>query len=170
MFTMNATNRAQTSILFILALGVLFLNSCNDDDFPKPLTPQEQLEKDQQLITDYLDEKGIDAEADSVYGIRYVIVAQGTGPNPTVEDTVDVDYTATRLWAEEPFDQGTDIVFPLKNLIPAWQILLPYLKEGGRMVMYVPSGYAYGPQYVGTLPPNSNLVFVVTLNDVVRAN
>lgn len=149
-------------MLFVIA-GFL-LSSCNGDK--ETISPTQQLELDQQKITDYLLENNITASEDSIYGIRYVIQTQGTGLRPTVNSTVNVDYSGTIMNEDTPFDQGDGVTFKLRNLIPAWQICLPYLKEGGSMTMYVPSGYAYGASAVGPIPANSILIFEIKLNNI----
>lgn len=151
-------------LLVLLVVGAI---SCKDDEIDV-VTPEEQLEIDQQIITDYLAENNITAEEDSVYGIRFVIHEQGMGDKPTPANEINVDYEGRFLKRSEVFDSGDSVAFPLENLIPAWQIVLPYLREGGNLTMYVPSGYGYGGRQIGPIPPNSRLEFDVTLNAIVE--
>jgi len=60
------------------------------------------------------------------------------------------------------FDSGT-ITYPLNNLIPGWQIVLPLIGEGGQIKILIPSSLGYGSSGSGSIPGNSPLYFDVSL-------
>ena len=151
-------------ILFVICLGVL--GGCIKDD--EVITDREQLEIDLAAIDIYLAENQINAAVDPS-GLRYVIHKPGTGISPALVDVVDVDYLGTLLTDGSEFDQNEDIQFQLNQLIEGWQIGFQLLKEGGEATLYIPSGLAYGRGSPGPgIPANSNLIFEVVLNRVVK--
>lgn len=62
---------------------------------------------------------------------------------------------------------GQPSTFPLAQLIPGWQSGLLGMKAGGTRRLYIPSAQAYGAQSPSAdIPPNSDLVFDITLVNV----
>ncbi|MDH5609861.1 MAG: FKBP-type peptidyl-prolyl cis-trans isomerase [Cyclobacteriaceae bacterium] len=147
---------------FFLLVTFGFLSGCKDPVVY--LSPVEQFEKDLTIIDDYLAKKGITPSIEPNSEIRYVIHNPGTGANPTATDKVNVTYKGQLIPSDEIFDQNTSgISFNLNNLITAWQITIPLLKEGGSMTIYAPSYYCYGPSGSGKIPANACLTFDIGL-------
>ncbi|GHN01463.1 hypothetical protein WSM22_29520 [Cytophagales bacterium WSM2-2] len=98
-------------------------------------------------------------------GIRYTSDNAGTGQSPTSVSTIDVTYTGKILKSDSLFaNVTTPVTINLKDQVPAWRIILPQLKTGSTVTMYVPSGYGYGGTSPSVkIPANSNLVYTVTL-------
>jgi FKBP-type peptidyl-prolyl cis-trans isomerase FkpA len=96
--------------------------------------------------------------------ILYQIISAGTGATPNSLSTINVTYVG-KLMNNTTFDSGT-ASFLLSSLIQSWQLMLPLIKEGGRIKFVTPSYYAYGCQVIGSIPSNSPLYFDVTLNSV----
>lgn len=149
---------ARNFYLSFAIVTIAFLSGCIDEPENPGQSSLKTLEADQQTIADYLTENEIIAEQDSIFGLYYVNTKEGTGASPNDSDRVNVDYSGTLLGSTDVFDSGDSIQFPLNGLIGGWRILMPYMKEGGEMKMYIPRGYAYNEDI---------LVFDVTLNDVV---
>ena len=141
----------------LVALGFF---GCSEDI----ISPQEQLERDIAEIDAYLEQEGIDAIEDPT-GLRYVINKPGSGPQPNLGSQVTTNYEG-RFFDGSVFDSGNNITFPVNGVIVGWQIMLPKMKRGEEVTVYIPSGLAYGPQGSGRIPPNSNLVFDIELLDV----
>lgn len=97
-------------------------------------------------------------------GMFYEIITPGTGKTPTVCNSVNVTYTGTQTNGAT-FDSRTT-TFGLSGVIAGWQIGIPLIKEGGHIRLYIPPSLGYGNQQAGTIPPNSVLIFDVTLNAV----
>lgn len=151
-------------IIGIIFIGIIAssTSSCGD----RELTTMEQLAKDIGLIDKYLADNNINAQEDPS-GLRYVIITEGTGPNPKLSNTVVVNYTGTFL--DGTYFDGTTVApatFKLSTLIAGWQIGFQLLPEGSSAVLYIPSGLGYGKTGSGPIPPNTNLIFEVDLIQV----
>lgn len=100
-------------------------------------------------------------------GFFYEITAAGTGTViPASCSAITVKYTGY-LTNGTKFDENiTGISFILGQLITGWQKGIPLIKKGGAINLYIPPSLGYGSNAVGSIPPNSNLVFVIQLIDV----
>lgn len=119
--------------------------------------------------------KKSDIATDSTYavtpsGLKYMILTEGKGKQPTAESSVTVHYTG-ELLNGDVFDssvsRGEPATFPLNRVIPGWTEGLQLMKEGGKAVFYIPSNLAYGP--AGAPPmigPDEDLIFTVELISV----
>lgn len=95
----------------------------------------------------------------------------GTGPAPTVRDTVTVNYTG-RLTNGQVFDSTRGrrpATFPLGQLVRAWQVAIPYMGIGDTIEIAVPAEMGYGARGAGPIPPNATLFFEIELLDVMVA-
>ena len=100
--------------------------------------------------------------------LKTEILAQGAGDAAVVEsDTVTVQYTgalaSTGVIFESSLDSGSPATFPLSGVISGWTKGIPGMKVGETRRLLIPSNMAYGESGNGTIPPNSDLVFDVTL-------
>ncbi|WP_425391301.1 FKBP-type peptidyl-prolyl cis-trans isomerase [Ekhidna sp.] len=149
------------SSVFVL----LFTVSCKDDE--TTLTEEQQLAADIELIDSYLASNNIDAQIHESE-IRYVVEKEGDGESPTAESSVIVKYQG-RLLDGTIFDLNTlGIHFDLSLLIESWKLILPEIKEGGKVTLYTPSKYGYGRNGNGLIPPNTVLIFEIELVSLVR--
>jgi len=117
------------------------------------------------FITNFLDcnEEAILTES----GLVYCPILEGSGKQPSVQNTVEVHYHGT-LTDGTVFDssvqRGQTISFPLSNVIKGWQEGLAMMKEGGKATLVIPSNLAYGDNGSGdTILPGATLVFEVEL-------
>ncbi|MDB5252637.1 MAG: hypothetical protein JWP27_1806 [Flaviaesturariibacter sp.] len=117
----------------------------------------------------YITNNSIQGAVQHCSGLFYTIDTLGTGEQPTPCSTVTIDYRGS-LTDGTVFDQTTSAsgpaTFPLGNLITAWRNGLPYLKTGGTMTLYIPPTLGYGTFSSGQIPPNSILIFKITLRGV----
>lgn len=126
-----------------------------------------QFDYENRLVDGYLLENELEGKIDSVYGLRYVIESAGDGVNyPKSTDNVNVDYKGYLLGSENTFDSNVKVNFDLSNLIQGWRILMPYVSEGGKIIMFIPSKYAYGTTGNSSIPGDATLMFEVTLNEI----
>jgi len=134
----------------------------------------EQAKIDDQLLTEYFAKNNIKAEK-TASGLYYVISTPGSGANPTPGQTVKVNYTGRTLDGNV-FDSNMDpkfqhvepLEFPIGQgrVIPGWDEGIALLKKGGKGVLYVPSGLAYGAHSPNpNIPDNAILMFDVELVD-----
>ncbi|RQH09969.1 FKBP-type peptidyl-prolyl cis-trans isomerase [Paraburkholderia dinghuensis] len=99
-------------------------------------------------------------------GVVVEHLKQGTGPQPTAEDIVRVNYRGTLANGTE-FDSsakhGGPATFPLGQVIPCWTQGVQKMRVGGKAKLTCPAATAYGDRAVGPIPPNSDLTFEVEL-------
>jgi FKBP-type peptidyl-prolyl cis-trans isomerase FkpA len=104
-------------------------------------------------------------------GVVVEHIAQGTGAQPTANDTVTVNYRGTLANGTE-FDSsakhGGPATFPLGGVIPCWTQGLQKMKVGGKAKLTCPASTAYGDQGIGPIPPNSDLTFEVELVGIAQ--
>ena len=148
-------------IFLLTCLVIVFASACN-----KKLSPEEQMEKDQEIITNYIKDNNLDAEKTSS-GLHYVITDLGTGNYPNSTSDVTVRYKGY-FTDGSVFDESDSegITFNLQQVIAGWTEGIPKLKEGGEGILLIPSALAYGPDGNSSIPPNSVLIFDVSLLDI----
>jgi FKBP-type peptidyl-prolyl cis-trans isomerase len=103
-------------------------------------------------------------------GLRFETLKPGTGAKPTTADLVLVTY-------EGHFADGTlfdaspqPTAFPVSGVVPGFAEALQLMQKGGRYRFWIPSVLAYGAEGVpGTIPPDAELEFIVTLIDMKPA-
>jgi FKBP-type peptidyl-prolyl cis-trans isomerase FklB len=103
-------------------------------------------------------------------GLQYVVLKEGTGKKPKLEDTVHCHYHGTLIDGtvfDSSVDRGTPIDFPLQGVIPGWTEVLQLMPEGSKWRVFIPSKLAYGqrgaPPKIG---PNETLIFEIELLQV----
>ena len=95
----------------------------------------------------------------------------GTGTTATQGRTVNVSYTG---WLYDPtkteskgaqFDSSSNFAFQLSagRVIAGWDQGVVGMRVGGMRRLVIPPNLGYGAQAVGTIPPNSTLVFDIML-------
>jgi FKBP-type peptidyl-prolyl cis-trans isomerase FklB len=104
--------------------------------------------------------------------IRYQVLKYGnpTGPHPTRNDTVQVNYEVTLkngTPVESTWLKGQPTTFKLNELIAAWQAVVPQMRPGDEWRVYVPAEFAYGDPGSGPIPGGSDLVFRIQLIAIV---
>lgn len=106
-------------------------------------------------------------------GLQWEVITEGTGPKPTLEDTVEVHYTGTLLDGtkfDSSYDRGEAAVFPLKRVIKAWQEGVQLMPVGSKYKLYCPADIAYGERGSRTIPSNAVLTFEVELISIKAPN
>jgi peptidylprolyl isomerase len=95
----------------------------------------------------------------------------GTGATVAATDSVTVNYIGVSCSTGKIFDSsyktGQPATFPLNGVIPGWSQGLVGMKVGGKRLLGIPSGLAYGAD--GSPPdiaPNEALWFVVEMKSV----
>jgi len=94
------------------------------------------------------------------------VKGDGTGPAPTLDDTVTVHYAGTLVDGtkfDSSYDRGEPATFPLRGLVPAWQLAIPYMGIGDTIEIAAPASLAYGPRGRGPIPGGATLLFTVEL-------
>lgn len=151
--------------VLIFLIPIFFLSdSCKKESGCKPLSPDVE---DPQIV-EYNIKNGVGAQKinNSIY---YKAIDSGYGVRPSRSSKVVVTYTA-KLLNNKVFDAATTPkTFTLTDVIEGWQIGLPLIKKGGKIVLIIPSVYAYGCNGNSNLnvPGDAVLVYEVTLLDVI---
>jgi len=92
----------------------------------------------------------------------------GTGPAVAVGNTVTVHYVGT-LQNGAQFDSsyasGRPFTFRVGvgQVITGWDQGVPGMQVGGKRRLTIPPSLGYGSQAVGSIPPNSTLIFEIDL-------
>ncbi|NCP00631.1 MAG: FKBP-type peptidyl-prolyl cis-trans isomerase, partial [Sphingomonadales bacterium] len=88
---------------------------------------------------------------------------------PTATDTALVKYEGT-LRDGTVFDANEQTPMPVGGVVPGFSEALQLMQKGGEYRIWIPSDLAYGEAAPGEqIPPNSLLIFDVTLLDFISA-
>ena len=63
-------------------------------------------------------------------------------------------------------DEGADVSFKLNSLIPGFSEAVRNMRVGESIIAYVPPELGYGSSDLGTIGPNSLLIFEITLKEI----
>ncbi|MGH7979297.1 MAG: FKBP-type peptidyl-prolyl cis-trans isomerase, partial [Limisphaerales bacterium] len=103
-------------------------------------------------------------------GLQYKVIKKGTGPTPTPNDMVTVNYQGTLVNGTEfdsSFKRGRPAEFPVTGVIRGWTEALEKMQVGSEWEIYVPSTLAYGPEgHPPIIQPDETLIFKVDLLDI----
>lgn len=105
-------------------------------------------------------------------GLKYIVLQEGTGVQPTATSKVKVHYTGS-LTDGKVFDssvqRGEPIEFGLNQVIKGWTEGVQLMKEGAKYKFYIPSNLGYGAREIpNVIPANSDLIFEVELLKVTN--
>jgi FKBP-type peptidyl-prolyl cis-trans isomerase len=99
-------------------------------------------------------------------GLQYKVVVMGDGAKPAASNKVTVHYRGTLLNGEEfdsSYSRNQPTSFQLDQVIPGWTEGLQLMPVGSKIMFYIPSTLAYGPNGGGPIGPDSTLIFEVEL-------
>lgn len=128
-----------------------------------------KIEEDQ-LLAKYIKDNNIAAAYDTLTGLYYQVIKEGTGAKPKKGNKVTVQYTG-HLLNGEIFDSSVERNEPFEfvlgqgYVIDGWDLGIPMIRKGEKGVLYIPSYLGYGEQRVGSIPAHSILIFEVELVD-----
>jgi len=156
--------------LLFFAVFTLLFSACKKSDSNTTTTvdPAVQAKIDDDKIVAYLAANKITAQKDAS-GLYYLIVNPGSGMAPTLKSTITVAYTGKLLSDGSTFQTKpsfTSVLGPNSSslgLIKGWQIGIPFIKPGGRIILYIPSALGYGTVPKEGIPSNSVLIFTIDL-------
>ncbi len=130
-------------LLIILPL-LIVLGSCG-----KKCNDEKQVNIDDSIILKFLSDKGITAQKHAS-GVYYQILNPGSG---------SIVYSANTT---QP------VSFKLGGVITGWQVGIPLIQKGGKIRLFIPSGFAYGCEGQGPIPANAVLDFDIELIDATN--
>jgi len=101
-------------------------------------------------------------------GLQQVNLVEGSGPAVKAGDTIKAHYVGLAWSTGQEFDASWDreetieVEVGAGNVIEGWDRGLVGMKKGGRRVLVIPPGQAYGEQgQPPAIGPNETLVFVI---------
>lgn len=104
-------------------------------------------------------------------GLQYRVVEEGTGPTPSLNDTVRCHYAGTLIDGTEfdsSYSRGQPAEFPVSGVIAGWTEALQMMAAGSKWEVFLPSEIAYGSRGAGgAIGPDEALVFTIELLDIV---
>lgn len=107
-------------------------------------------------------------------GLQYKVIKQGTGPKPTIADTVTCNYKGTLIDGKEfdsSYKRGEPATFPVRGVIKGWTEALQLMPVGSKFELYLPPDLAYGEHGAGAdIGPNETLIFEVELMSIKPAD
>ena len=137
-------------------------------------------EVDKVKYKDYIDQneaflvknKGKAGVTTTVSGLQYEVIKMGTGPKPTAQNTVKVNYVGTLIDGTE-FDSSVKrnepATFPVSGVIPGWTEALQLMPVGSKFKLCLPASIAYGAAGAGeVIKPYSTLIFEVELLEILK--
>lgn len=128
---------------------------------------EENLKAGQKFMAENKKKKGVKTLSS---GIQYQVIKEGSGPSPKASDSVVAHYRGTLIDGkvfDSSYDRNQPATFPLSNVIPGWQEVLPMMKVGSKWKVFIPSELAYGEHGAGgSIGPNETLIFDIELIDI----
>ncbi len=158
----------KTFAIALFSLGLLCSNAYAADDQSSPAV-KNKIEGEAFLAANKT-KPGVVTLPD---GLQYKIITEGTGAQPTDDDTVTVHYAGTLIDGTEfdsSYKRGQPATFPVKGVIPGWTEALKLMKVGSTWELYIPASLAYAEQ--GSPPvigPNQTLIFKVNLINIQKS-
>jgi FKBP-type peptidyl-prolyl cis-trans isomerase FkpA len=160
---------------YVISLLTILISSCKKDVSCKSVAPTTVASAGESAyLQNYLTTNNITASQKN--GMYYVINSQGTDMSPNLCSLISVTYEGKLIngTADGAKFDASSIVTNLNNLIAGWQVVLPLVKAGGTVTLYIPPSLGYGSQPAGvilgngsySIPANSYLKFVITLLSV----
>ena len=147
---------------FSISLISLFLFSCSsNDDAVKNLRESENF-----LKTNLSNADIVQIEP----GLQYkVLNSKGNGKRPNLSDVINADFHGTLIdgsvfWSS--IENGEPLVIMLSQLIPGCQKALSIMEVGETWRVFIHPDLAYGEEGRPGIPPNSLLIFDISLNSI----
>lgn len=153
------------SIALFLLVIFAFSNCKKDDtcsfDACSYVAPAAEI----QAVQNYLSANNITNATQHCSGLFYQVITPGSGKTATFCNSANAAYIG-KLTNGSTFDQSASYDFVVSSVIRGWQNGLTLIQQGGRIRLYIPPSLGYGSSQNGTIPPNSILIFDITLNTV----
>ena len=152
------------SALLILVATLLFV-SCGKEKGCTNVNPADE----DAAMQAYMTANGINGTKHTS-GLYYEIITPGGSSHPVSTSRVYVRYVGKKFDGTV-FDSQTAAAntgFVLYNLIAGWQIGIPLIGKGGKILLVIPSALAYGCTGAGDdIPANTPLYFEIELADFI---
>jgi FKBP-type peptidyl-prolyl cis-trans isomerase FkpA len=154
--------------IVVPALAVLALGACSK-------TPQSNLPPQYRVAKFYAKDLGVNLDSMTMNkaGLFVRDLTVGTGARADSGDIVFVKYTGwlpdgTQFDSNRDSDELFSTAIGYGQVIEGWDQGIVGMHVGGRRMLVIPPGLAYGTRRRGSIPANSTLVFDVQLDSVVN--
>jgi FKBP-type peptidyl-prolyl cis-trans isomerase len=105
-------------------------------------------------------------------GLQYMVLQEGTGEKPTINDKVTTHYHGTLIDGsifDSSVERGSPATFPVGGVIQGWVEGLQLMKKGAKYRFFIPHNLAYGMRAMGPkIPAGSTLIFDVELLEITK--
>ncbi|MBU1178859.1 FKBP-type peptidyl-prolyl cis-trans isomerase [Patescibacteria group bacterium] len=108
-----------------------------------------------------------------ISGLKMETLKEGNGQAAENNDTVTVHYTGTLengTKFDSSLDRGEPFTFTLGSgyVIKGWDLGVLGMKIGEKRRLIISPELGYGPRAIGSIPPNSTLIFEVELLEIEK--
>lgn len=134
---------------------------------------QSMIEASEKALADYLVKNNIKVSPD-FSGVYIIPLEKGKGRCPVKGEKVELDFSASLLNGQSigtTFDSPDKFSFVLGEgyTIQGWEVIVPKMHLGERVMAIIPYDLAYGEHSVGSIPAYSNLVYDIKLLKITTA-
>jgi len=105
-------------------------------------------------------------------GLQYIILKEGNGTKPSINDRIRVHYTGTLIDGtvfDSSYKRNEPAEFNVGEVIPGWTEAIQLMSIGAKWRVFIPENLAYGAQAPqgSVIKPYSTLIFEVELLAIV---
>lgn len=130
------------------------------------------LEKNKEDGTAFLlENKNTEGVVELPSGLQYKILKEGSGPKPSVDDSVNVHYRAMfvdRTVFDMSYDRGAAGI-RINEVIKGLSEGIQLMNAGAIYELYIPCELAYGEQtFANVIPAGSALIYSIELIEIVK--
>lgn len=148
-------------VVIAVVVGVFFLNRSKK-------SAEKELEASQPSIQEEVKKEATKMSVETNSGLRIEDLKVGIGAEAKAGNTISVHYTGILVDGKKfdsSLDRGEPLSFTLGvgQVIKGWDEGVAGMKVGGKRKLTIPSELAYGARAIGSIPPNSTLIFEVEL-------
>lgn len=103
-------------------------------------------------------------------GLQYMIITEGKGKKPTMEDMIEFHLRAIDMEGnvfDNTYERGEPIKIGLQGQVKGWEEAFQMMNEGSKWKIWLPPSLGWGERGVpGKIPPNSVTTFEIELISV----
>lgn len=150
-----------TALLIVVVIGVGFWSRSKK-------SAEEEPEASQPSIQEEVKKEITKMSVETKSGLKIEDLKVGIGAEAKAGNTISVHYTGTLVDGKKfdsSLDRGEPLSFTLGigQVIKGWDEGVAGMKVGGKRKLTIPPELAYGARAIGSIPPNSTLIFEVEL-------
>jgi len=105
-------------------------------------------------------------------GLQYIVLTEGTGARPGINDRVRVHYHGMLTDGtvfDSSVDRGEPVAFAVTGVIRGWTEMLQLMNVGGKVKAFIPPELAYGRRGArAPIGPNMALIFDIELLEIEK--